>query len=266
MHRRIRGAALALALVAGGIASPGDAHAEALADVFRAANEAYFRGDYTAAVQSYQRLVDAGVRDADVYFNLGVASAREDELGSAILNFERAARLRPGDAETNAALETARATLGKRLAQAKGEAMIQAKPPMSEALVRSVAEDTLAVALLVFDVLFFSLLLVYSRLKTDAQRNTTAVAAAACGALLLISGTGLFLKRGGQSEGRAGVVLREGAEVREGPDRHARARAGAHEGMSARVLASDGSFVRVKIPSGAEGWMAQRDVGLIAPN
>jgi tetratricopeptide (TPR) repeat protein len=270
MRRRIRtlvrGAPLALALVAAVIASPGQALAEALADVFRTANEAYFRGDYKTAVQSYQRLVDAGVRDADVYFNLGIAAAREAELGSAILNLERAARLRPGDAEANAALETARATLGKRLAQAKGEAMIEAKPPISEALVRSVGEDTLAVSLLVFDGLFFGLLLAYSRLKTDAQRNTSAVAAAACGVLLLISATGLFLKRGGQSEGRAGVVLREGAELREGPDRHARPRAGAHEGTSARVLASDGNFVRVKIPGGAEGWMAQRDVGLIAQN
>lgn len=256
--------AIALAIVAIVTAGAGEAHAEALADVFRTANEAYFRGDFKAAVQGYQRLLDAGIRDADVYFNLGIASAREDELGSAILNLERAARLRPGDSETTAALETARATLGKRVAQAKGEAMIQAKPPISEALVRSVHEDTLAIALLAFDVLFFGLLLAYPRLKTDAQRNTSAVAAAACGVLLVICGVGLFLKRGGQTEGSPGVVLREGAELREGPDRHARQRASAHEGVSARVLGSDGDYVRVKIPGGAEGWMAQRDVGMIA--
>jgi hypothetical protein len=252
-----------IALLAVAVLSVGEAHAEALADVFRTANEAYFRGDFEAAVQNYQRLIDAGIRDADVYFNLGIASARQDELGTAILNLERAARLRPGDAETTAALETARATLGKRLAQAKGEATIEAKPPISEALVRSVHEDTLAIALLVFDVLFFGLLLAYPRLKTDAQRNTTAVAAAACGVLLAVSGVGLFLKRGGQTEGRAAVVVRDGSELREGPDRHARQRASAHEGVSARVLASDGDFYRVKIPGGAEGWMARRDIGLI---
>lgn len=262
-HPRLVRACAAFAIVAFVIAGASEAHAEALADVFRTANEAYFRGDFKLAVQNYQRLVDAGVRDADVYFNLAIASARADELGNAILNLERADRLRPGDDETNTALETARATLGKRLAQAKGEATIQAKPPMSEALVRSVHEDTLAVAVLVFDVLFFGLLLAYPRLRTDAQRNTSAVAAAACGVLLLISGTGLFLKRGGQTEGSPAVVLREGAELREGPDRHARQRASAHEGVSARVLASDGSFVRVKIPGGAEGWMAQHDIGLI---
>lgn len=245
--------------------SPHAVRAEALADVFRAANEAHFRGDFAAAAKGYQRLIDAGIRDADVYFNLGIASAHQDQLGTAILNLERAARLRPGDSETNAALETARATLGKRMAQAKGEATIEAKPPISDALVRSVAEDTLAILLLVFDVAFFALLLLYPRLRSDAQRTTAAVAATACGVLMAISGTGLFLKRGGQTEGRPGVVLHEGAELREGPDRHARKRASAHEGASARVLASDGSFLRVKIPGGAEGWMAQRDVGLIAP-
>jgi tetratricopeptide (TPR) repeat protein len=267
MPVRVRSSIIAaFVLAAVSVTTPMSVRAEALSDVFRSANEAYFRGDFEAAVAGYQRLVDAGIRDPDVYFNLGVAHARQDQLGIAILNLERAARLRPGDDETNAALETARGTLGKRLAQARGEATIEAKPPLSEALVRSVHEDTLAIALLVFDVLFFGLLLVYARLRTDAQRTAAAVSAAACGVLLLISGVGLFLKRGGQTDGAAAVVLREGAELREGPDRHAKLRAAAHEGASARVLASDGSFVRVKIPGGAEGWMAERDVGVIAQN
>lgn len=258
--------AFAIAFGLASLAGPASVRAEALSDVFRGANEAYFRGDFKAAVSGYQRLIDAGIRDPDVYFNLGIAHARQDELGEAILNLERAARLRPGDDETTAALETARATLGKRLAQARGEAMVEAKPPMSDALVRSVHEDTLAISLLVFDVVFFGLLLAYARLRTDAQRTAAAVGAATCGVLLLVSGIGLFLKRGGQTEGVAAVVLREGAELREGPDRHARLRASAHEGVSARVLGSDGSFVRVKIPGGAEGWMAERDVGVIAQN
>ena len=257
--------ALGLALLLCAAVASG-ASAEALADVFRGANEAYFKGDFSAAVQGYQRLLDAGIRDPDVYFNLAMSHARQDHLGAAILNLERAARLRPGDSEAQAALENARATLGKRLAQAKGEATIEAKPPLADALVRSLDEDTLAVLVLLFDVLFFGLLFAHPRLTSDAARTGVAVGAAACGVLLAISGTGLFLKRGGQTEGRPAVVLREGAELREGPDRHARLRASAHEGASARVLASDGSFVRVKIPGGAEGWMAERDVGVIAQN
>lgn len=239
--------------------------AEALADVFRGANEAYFRGDFKAAIGGYHRLVDAGIEDADVYFNLGLAHARLDELGPAILYLERAARVRPGDADTAAALENARATLGKRRADRHGEATIEAKPPLSEALVRGMHEDTLAVLVLGFDALFFLLLVTYPRLRGDSPRVAAAIAASVCGALLVLTGTGLFLKRGGHTEGRPGVVLREGV-VREGPDRHARARGPAPEGASARVVASDGGFVRVKLPGGAEGWMEQRDVGLIVRN
>jgi len=261
-RRRVRAwLVLAFCLLAG---APSSGSAEALGDVFRSANEAYFRGDFKAAAAGYGRLVDAGVEDPDVYFNLGVAHARMDELGEAILYLERAARVRPGDAETAAALDNARATLGKRRAEAKGEAMIEAKPPLAEALVRSFKEDTLAVLVLVLNALFFVLLLAHPRLRSDSQRTAAALGAAACGVLLLISATGLFLKRGGQSDGRPAVVLREGAELREGPDRHARTRAQAHEGVSARVLASDGGFVRVILPGGAEGWMQQRDIGLIA--
>jgi hypothetical protein len=237
--------------------------AESLNDVFRGANEAYFRGDFEAAAHGYERLVDAGIEDADVYFNLGIAHARMDELGPAILYLERAARVRPGDDETAAALDNARATLGKRRADVKGEAMVEARPPLSEALVRPLHEDTLAILLLAFDGLFFSLLFTYPRLRGDSPRVAAAVSASACGVLLVITATGLFLKRGGQTEGRPAVVLREGV-VREGPDRHARSRGAALEGASARVLASDGAFVRVKLPGGAEGWIEQRDVGLIA--
>lgn len=255
--------AIAVCLLAG---APSAGAAEALGDVFRSANEAYFRGDFKAAAAGYGRLVEAGVEDPDVYFNLGLAHARMDELGEAILYLERAARVRPGDAATAAALDNARATLGKRRAEAKGEAMIEAKPPLAEALVRSFEEDTLAVLVLVLDALLFLLLLAHARLRSDSQRTAAALGAAACGLLLMISATGLFLKRGGQSEGKPAVVLREGAELREGPDRHARTRAQAHEGVSARVLARDGGFVRVVLPGGAEGWMQQRDVGLIARN
>jgi tetratricopeptide (TPR) repeat protein len=129
----MRALCLALLLCA---ASASAASAEALSDVFRGANEAYFRGDFPAAIQGYQRLVDAGIRDPDVYFNLAMSHAQKLQLGAAILNLERVARLRPGDSEAQAALENARATLGKRLAQAKGEATIEAKPPLADALVR----------------------------------------------------------------------------------------------------------------------------------
>jgi len=70
---------------------------QTLGAMFSGGNEAFFRGDFAAAIGHYEQLVDAGVRDPDVYFNLATAYARHHDLGHAILYFERASRLSSSD-------------------------------------------------------------------------------------------------------------------------------------------------------------------------
>jgi hypothetical protein len=240
------------------------ARAENLQDIFRSGNEAFFQGDFKHASERYQRLVEAGVRDPDVYVNLGLAQAREGVLGPAILSFERALRLRPGDSEAEAALNMARAAVGKRRADKQGEALVETRPPLAEALVRSYREDTLAWLALISDVLLFGLLLARRRARTDSVRTGLAIAASVAGLSCALTLGALFIKRGGDREGQPAIVLREGAELREAPDPRAGTRAHAHEGGSGRVLARDGGFVRVRTAAGALGWMSSDDVDTVA--
>lgn len=65
-------------------------------DTFAKANDAYAAGQYQDAVREYERLVESGVEDAEVFSNLGSAYFRLDDMGAAITNFERALRLAPG--------------------------------------------------------------------------------------------------------------------------------------------------------------------------
>jgi tetratricopeptide (TPR) repeat protein len=240
------------------------AHAESLETIFRDANAAFARGEYADAEQRYRTLLDAGIRDADVYMNLGLAYARGGELGRAVLAFEQSLRLRPGDAEANQALALARAAIGKQRAERHGEAVVETRPPLAEALVRPYSENTLAVLALLFDVVLFGSLLARRRTRTEATRTGFAVAAALAGLASVIVLSGLFIKRGGMSEGKPAIVLRDGAELREAPDRRALARAHAQEGGSARVIGRDGSFVQVKTATGSVGWMAKDDIGVVA--
>jgi len=243
---------------------PARVHAEGLQEIFRAGNDAFFRKDYQTAAQRYQRLSDAGIRDPDVYMNMGLAEARAGNLGRAILAFERVLWLRPDDNEAQTALAVARAAVGKRRADRQGEALVETRPPLAEALVRPYRENTLAWLTLAFDALLFAALLVRGRMRSDSMRTGLAIAAAVTGLSCAVTMSALFVKRGGNSEGRAAIVLREGAELREAPDPRAAARASAHEGGSARVLGRDGSFVRLRTATGAVGWIASEDVGTIA--
>jgi tetratricopeptide (TPR) repeat protein len=255
---------VALLMAAGLCLLPLRAQAESLEQILAAGNAAYFQGDFKAAAAHYQRLLDAGVRDPDVYFNLATAQARLGALGRAILYFERADRLAPDDPETLSALGTARAALGKRRAEAQGEATIETRPPLRQALVQPYRENTLATWVLVLDLLFFGLLLARGVLRGDTLRAAAAMLAATCLLGLGTASAALAVKRGAFDEGQAAVVLRDGAELREGPDPRARARSRAHEGQSARVLRRDGRFARVRVAGGAEGWLQGSDVAVIA--
>jgi tetratricopeptide (TPR) repeat protein len=62
---------------------------------FDRANEAYRVGDFTGAVTHYEQLVADGVADADVFYNLGNAYFRSNQLGAAIANYERALQIDP---------------------------------------------------------------------------------------------------------------------------------------------------------------------------
>jgi tetratricopeptide (TPR) repeat protein len=78
---------------------------------FEEANAAYADGRYADAAAQYQAMIDE-TPDAVLYYNLGNAQFKQGELAQAILNYERALRLRPNypDAKYNLAFAQSRIT------------------------------------------------------------------------------------------------------------------------------------------------------------
>ncbi|MDO4802500.1 MAG: BatD family protein, partial [Prevotellaceae bacterium] len=72
------------------------------------ADSAYVHEEYDEAIQIYEKLLKQG-DDANVYFNLGNAYYRNKDYTHAILNYERALLLNPGDADIRFNLDMARA-------------------------------------------------------------------------------------------------------------------------------------------------------------
>ncbi len=78
---------------------------------FEDANSAYAEGRYEEAAALYQSLIDEQP-DATLYYNLGNARFKQGELAQAILNYERALRLKPNykDAQYNLAFAESKIT------------------------------------------------------------------------------------------------------------------------------------------------------------
>lgn len=250
---------LAAALVLAA-ALPAPACADSLGEIFERGNAAYFRADYEGATQSYEELLAAGVVDPDVSYNLGAAEAKRGRYGRAVLHFERALWLRPGDDDARQALDEVRAALGRRRAAARGEAEVDAGPPFGEALFGSVSPDVLTVLALVLTLLAFGAGTALLFARRESVRLGLGVVAVVGAALLTVTGLGLAVRSGWLDEGEPAVVLRERAPLREGPDTRAAERGHAPEGQRATIVDRERDWRRVHVPSVGEGWMAAEDV------
>lgn len=70
-------------------------------------DSAYMRNDYASAIQIYESLLTKG-EAAEIYYNLGNSYYKTDDIAKAILNYERALLLQPGNVDVRANLEIAR--------------------------------------------------------------------------------------------------------------------------------------------------------------
>ena len=255
----VRYGALALALLL--LALSGGARADSLSDVFARGNAAHARGDYAQAAREYEALVQSGIDDPDVCFDLASAYGALGKYGQAIRYFQRALRLDPGDDAAREGLRLARQALGERQAQARGEAIVVDRPPLTEALFAPFTSNGLAIALLISIWLATLLFLVLPSLRAEALRLGVGIASALALALSLFSAVGVGAKADWGRAGERAVVLRDAAPMREGPDDAARLVGELAEGEGVRIVARSGPYARVVARNEQTGYVRSEDVG-----
>src|SRR5574344_2463972 len=75
--------------------------------VWDSANTAYVKADYADAVNGYEQLLRSGKRSPELYMNLGNAYFKRGMNGRAILNYNNALKLAPGNEDIRYNLEVA---------------------------------------------------------------------------------------------------------------------------------------------------------------
>ena len=72
------------------------------------ADEAYAAGNYQQAIALYEQILHTQGEAAAIYYNLGNSYYKSDNIAKAILNYERALLMNPGDGDIRFNLELAR--------------------------------------------------------------------------------------------------------------------------------------------------------------
>ncbi len=72
------------------------------------ADSAYIRNDFAAAVELYESILKNEGESSDIYYNLGNSYYKMNNIAKAVLNYERALLLNPGNGDIRFNLELAR--------------------------------------------------------------------------------------------------------------------------------------------------------------
>jgi tetratricopeptide (TPR) repeat protein len=83
--------------------------------IFDKANNAYKNQNYEIAISNYEKLIKSGTHSADIYFNLGNAYFKTNQIGKAILNYERAKNLKPEEEDIQHNLAFAKSFLRDKI-------------------------------------------------------------------------------------------------------------------------------------------------------
>lgn len=221
------------------------AHA-APADDWQRGNEAYVAGDYPGAIAAYNDILDAGQVSHKLLYNLGNAYFKDGQLGKAILLYNRALDMKPGDGDTHWNLE---------IAESRVRVRIEPVPQFFVArwvnsLRGMMSADAWAATSLAALAVAAGAMLLYLLARRNILRKTgfygTIVAIFVFLAALCFSAA--------KPKAEA-IVMSEAATVKSAPDTAARDAFILYEGTKVHIVSELGGWSEVEIADGNKGWI-----------
>ena len=220
------------------------------------AEQAYAGGDYATAAGIYEKMREEGMESAALYYNLGNCYYKLGENTQAILNYERALLLDPGDA-------MARYNLG--MAQQAIVDKIDVLPELFlvrwyKALETSYSADQWATISVVFFIVFFAMAALFFYSRSVLLKKTGFVV----GIILFFFTLGavFFASRQNKriSEREYAIISTPSVTVKGAPNDSGTSLFLIHEGLKVRIMEELDGWYNIRLEDGNEGWVLKSDL------
>ncbi len=226
--------------------------ADTATSLFEEGNRRYQRGEYEAALQTYQQILDSGQASGELYYNLGNCHYKLGDLGRTILNYERALRWMPGDEDITANLELMYSQTADDITPLPVFWPLRLLDAWLH-LVPRPALTVLVAALYVLSMAFLiALVLSRSLFLTVWSRRAVLVSAL----LLMVFGLTLASVHWQSANRLEGVILVEEVVVQSAPsDDEGLEVFTIHEGAKVRIDQQAGEWAEIVLQDGKVGWV-----------
>ena len=248
-------------------AQGGELNAEQQQTILREANTLYKQGvdnsadralsqeAYEAAAAKYQTLVDDGVNNWKMYFNLGNAYLQSNHLGPAIVNYERAAALTSNNT-VHANLQHAKSLVKMEKPVAEPQTTLEMAQQRLDAIS---LQSLLSIAVISWALFWVAM----SVGRPNWQRRAKTVGVLAAGVFL--AATIIMAARDPYSQHPSGIITSDQVVLREGNGTAFNTKSGMPlpEGVEVQILEQRGEWYNIQLENGQTGWLSDADVDVI---
>ncbi|MBN1560580.1 tetratricopeptide repeat protein [candidate division KSB1 bacterium] len=219
--------------------------------IFQQGVDAYQQHDFEAAVNHFEAALQYGQASAAVYYNLGNAYYKLDQIGKAILNYERAKRLQPRDDDIDFNIKIAQLRVVDKIPSPEADFFFKFWHGMKYLL--DLGEFAMLTIGLYILLIAFIVVMLFA--KNRVVLRLIRIARLPIFLLLLVVGFIFVVRVHEDINKKHGVILAEKVSVLSSPSADSTEMFALHEGVKIQIIAQSGDFFRIRLTDGKDGWI-----------
>jgi tetratricopeptide (TPR) repeat protein len=238
------------------IAFLGNAQNEAL---FNRATESYNNGDYEKAIANYSEILENGQHSAALYFNLGNAYYKLNQIAPSIYNYEKALLLAPSDKEIKNNLAYARNMTLDAIEVLPETGLLK----IYKSITGIMTFDQWSYTAVVFMILFVLLYIAFYYFNYATKKRIAFIASIASLFISILAVVFAFIQRNDFEADQPAIVFDNEVQIKAEPNKRSEAIFVLHEGTKVNVQDELNEWKKIRLVDGKTGWLTSESIKML---
>jgi tetratricopeptide (TPR) repeat protein len=224
--------------------------------VFDAGNQAYIEKRYNEAISNYETLTNNGFRSAELFYNTGNANFKSGNYAKAILFYERAKLIEPGNGDIDFNLAKARTYVIDKI-EIIPDFFIKS---WFKSTISNLSSNSWAVLSVFAFVVFMILFLIYLLIARVNIKKFSFYVGVLLLLISIVSLTFAFKTRQFIDSSNGAIVMYPTVTVKSSPDMESADAFIIHEGTKVFIIRSLNGWNEIKLTDGKQGWLESQTI------
>ncbi|MCX6181674.1 MAG: tetratricopeptide repeat protein [Bacteroidetes bacterium] len=229
--------------------------ANANIEVLKDSAESFYRqGKYEQSTEKWEAILKEDFHSPELYAALGNAYYKQNKIGLAILNYERALKLAPGDADVKDNLELANSK--------KTDKALSSSPNLKEPLTELsaiITYDQLS-WIAIFLMLTAGAIIIFTRFRAKENRKMGFLTGLGLNLLAIVLILFAAFQKKNTDDILAAIVTSPSAQIYNEPSSSSTRVVTLHEGSKVVIAKTEGDWLKVLINEEFSGWVVKSSV------